>query len=58
MYQPTRYPRDEQTIVDLELHGMLQFLLLCLKHVIQSLGLSDCSWEAVEDEAGPAFSGE
>ncbi len=58
MYQPTRYPGDKQTIVDLELHRMLQFLLFHLEHVVQSLGLSDCSREAVEDEARPAFSGE
>jgi hypothetical protein len=43
--------RDEEGIVDLELDGVLQGLLGRFEHTVELLGLSDCAWESVEDEA-------
>lgn len=43
--------RDEEGVIDLELDGVLQGLLGGLEHAVELLGLCDCSWEAVEDEA-------
>ena len=43
--------RDEERVVDLELDGVLEGLLGGFKHAIKLLGLNDCSWETVENEA-------
>lgn len=42
---------DEEGVVNLELHGVLERLLAGGEHVIKLLGLGDCSREAIEDEA-------
>ena len=42
---------DEKAVLDLELNGVSERLCLGLEHTVQFLGLRDCTWEAVEDEA-------
>lgn len=43
--------RDEEGVVDLELNGVVNLLLLGLKHGVELDGLGDGAGEAVEDEA-------
>lgn len=42
---------NQEAIVDLELDGVLQFLVPFHKHLVEGLGLGDCTGETVEDEA-------
>ncbi len=44
--------RDEKTIIDLQLDGMLQFLVSFLKHAIKSFCLCHRPWKSIENEAG------
>ena len=43
--------RDEERVVDLELDCVLQGLLGGFEHAVELLGLDDCSWETVKNEA-------
>ena len=49
--ETTCYPRDEQTVVDLELDGVLERFLGAREHGVETFCLRDCAWEAIEDEA-------
>lgn len=43
---------DEQLVGDLELDGVLERLLLEVKHAVELLGLGNGARESVKDEAG------
>lgn len=56
------YAGDEEAVVDLEFHGMLQLLAFGCEHLVEFFGLGHCAGKAVEDEAigggrvSPSFS--
>lgn len=50
MDQTTGDARNKESIVDLELDGMLKLLVLHMEHFIQAFRLSNCSWETIENE--------
>lgn len=43
--------RHKERVVDLKLNSVLEGLVGGLEHAVELLGLDDCSWETVEDEA-------
>lgn len=51
VHQPARDARDEQRVVDLQLHGVLELLVALLQHGVEALGLRHGTGEAVEDES-------
>lgn len=51
MDETTGDTSHQQGIINLQLNGVLELLLASEKHFIETLGLSDCSGEAVQDEA-------
>jgi hypothetical protein len=42
---------DEKTVIDLELDGVHERLVLCREHFVELRGLGDCAREAVKDES-------
>lgn len=42
---------DEKLVVYLELYGVFEGLVVVFQHVVEAIGLSDCSWEAIKDES-------
>lgn len=48
--ETTRDARDQETIIDLKFNGVLEFLLIHLKHPIEPFCLCDSSRETVENE--------
>lgn len=56
MDQTTRYPRNQQAIVDLELYRVLQLLGFGLEHAVESFGLGYCSWKAIQNKASSVLS--
>lgn len=49
--------RDEEVVVDEQLDGMLELLVLLLEHGVELLGLGDGTGEAVEDESTREYEG-
>lgn len=43
---------NEETVVDLELDGVFEGLLLFFQHLIEAFGLGNSSRKTVEDESG------
>ena len=43
--------RHKERVVDLKLNSVLEGLVVALEHAIELLGLNDCSWETVKNEA-------
>lgn len=52
MDEATGDTRDEESVRDLELEGVVDLLALVREHGVELLGLDDRAGEAVEDEAG------
>jgi hypothetical protein len=50
MNKTTRYPGDQEGVVDLQLDGVVKLLFIA-QHVIQTLSLSHGTREAVQDES-------
>lgn len=42
---------NEQLILYLQFDGMFQRLVAGIKHVVETLGLGDCSWETIQDKS-------
>lgn len=51
MDQTTGDTADEEVVVDQELYGVLDLLVLLLEHSVELLGLGNSSRETVEDES-------
>lgn len=49
--QATRDARDQQGVVDLQLHSVLQGLVALLEHCVETLSLGNGTRETVEDES-------
>ena len=50
MYQPAGDARDEQLVVDVELHDRVKFLITVLEHPVELFGLRYRTWESVKNE--------
>lgn len=50
MNESTSDSLNEQLIINLQFDGVLQRLFRLLQHVVETFCLSDCSWEAIENE--------
>lgn len=55
--QPARDARNEQRVVDLELHDRVQLLLALLEHAVEFLSLRYCPGEAIKNKASIGISG-
>lgn len=51
MDQSSGNTRDEESIVDLQFHGVLELFVACGQHVVEALGLGHGTGETVKDES-------
>ena len=52
MDETTCNARDKETVIDLELYGMLESLFLVEEHAVEAFGLCNCPGEAIKYESG------